>query len=134
MKVQTGATVSLIKVVVILVDLNIVHSLNKLYFISSVLSVNHNYTSSVDSSLAPHLSTLFPTIYGPNFSRNCTLALILAFQLNNALPKYLTFDYSTSAGFTNIQEGGDGLTLNLIGLCTADCLTSGYFNASLAIC
>lgn len=104
MKIKVGGVLSLIKIAIILVDLNIVYSMNKMYHISNTTLVFHNFTGVPETSLASQVnSSFFPRLYGPIFSRNCTIAMTLNFQQNNGLSKKIMFDYSTSAGFTNIS-------------------------------
>jgi hypothetical protein len=94
--VSLGSTLSLAKITVIIVDLNIIHSVNKIYFASTGLAVIHNYPSYADSFLASQVTpSYFPTIFGPKFSRNCTFAMYLTFAVNNGLVKKVMFDYTT---------------------------------------
>lgn len=81
--------VSLIKVTAVIVDLNIIHSYNKVYYVSPLVIMVHNISGQAEYWLSSVFNnSFFPTTYGPNFSRNCTFGLITAFNVNNGLLKY----------------------------------------------
>jgi hypothetical protein len=106
MTVQPGAVVDLVKIIVLVINLNMVYPNNKLYFISSSIPLSHSYYGNTDNLISSQLATtlLFPSEYGPKLSRNCSMGITETFMVSNGEHKSILFDYTTSAGFTNIQE------------------------------
>jgi hypothetical protein len=106
MIVKPGAIVDLIKIIVLVINLSLVYPNNKLYFLSTYIPLAHNYYGNPDISLSTQLATnlLFPSEYGPKLSRNCSIGITETYIVSNGLHKSILFDYTTSAGFTNIQE------------------------------
>lgn len=111
-KVTIGAQLVLVRATIFIIDQLEIYRRNKIYFVSSYILVISNYPGAANSPFSSQISTTLniPNDYGPKYSRNCTLGIVTLTHANNNLHKQFLYNYSTSLGFTDIQEVSAGST------------------------
>jgi len=122
--VNPGVVVNACYVVVLIADITQLHAQRHMYFVADNFQISDNYFINSNIALSTHTSSNFgiSPLFGPIFSRNCTIALYNIHFVADISIKTLLYDYNSAFGFINVQSiGGGGLLAYYQTFCVIDC-------------